>query len=280
VRSLTSKFDFAVERRDGAKYHGSIATSADGTQIVVEGEQEASQIPIAEVESIARFSPQFWDRISGSAAIGFSYSKSSAIKVGNVNLAASYRSTTIDGAAAFSANSTTDSSGKTDNRALLTGDVQFLQQSRNFWGLLGSLEHDQALGIDARLVGGAEVGRRFLQGPYSEVTGIAGLVVSQEWIVDNPTQRSSVEAVLGGNWQVFRFVEPKTRLDFGLYVFPSLTEQGRYRSTGNVSLTRKFAYDVTLGLTGYLSYDNQPPEPNAEKSDYGVTLNIGYTFGQ
>jgi hypothetical protein len=46
-----------------------------------------------------------------------------------------------------------------------------------------------------------------------------------------------VEAVLGGSWQVFKFIEPKTRLDFGLYLFPSLTESGRYRSTGNLNLT-------------------------------------------
>src|SRR6516225_9243216 len=29
VRSVTSKFDFAIERRDGTKVHGVIATSAD-----------------------------------------------------------------------------------------------------------------------------------------------------------------------------------------------------------------------------------------------------------
>jgi hypothetical protein len=86
--------------------------------------------------------------------------------------------------------------------------------------------------------------------------------------------------VVGGSWNVFKFIEPKTRLDLGLYVFPSLTESGRWRSTGNLSLTHKFPHDITLGLTGYLSYDSQPPEPTAEKSDYGLTLNVGYTFGQ
>jgi hypothetical protein len=98
--------------------------------------------------------------------------------------------------------------------------------------------------------------------------------------VDNSSPRTSLEAVVGGSWNVFKFIEPKTRLDLGLYFFPSLTEQGRVRSTGNLSLTHKFPYDITLGLTGYLSYDSKPPEPTAEKSDYGVTLNVGYTFGQ
>jgi hypothetical protein len=280
VRSITSKYGFAIERRDGTKYDGVIATSADGVDLEVQSEQGTAHIPMGEVERISRLSPRFWDRINGAMSVGFSYTKSSSIQVGSLAFNANYRSTTLDGSLAFSANTTKDSSGKTTNRALLTSGIQFLQQSRNFWGLLGSLERDQALGIDARLVGGAALGRRFVQTPYTELTGIAGLVVTEEWVVDESDPKASVEAVVGGNWQVFKFIEPKTRLDFGLYVFPSLTESGRYRSTGNLNLTHKFPHDLTLGLTGYLSYDNKPPDPTAEKSDYGVTLNVGWSFGQ
>jgi len=280
VRSIASKFDFAIERRDGSKHHGVITTSDDDKDLIVQNEEGVVRIPMEEIERISRYSPNFWDRINGALAVGFSYTKSSAIKVGSLNFNSNYRSTTIDGSLALSANTTTDSSGKTTNRFLLTSGVQFLQQSRNFWGLLGSLERDQALGIDARLTAGAALGRRFVQSSFTELTGIAGIVGTEEWVVDSPTAKASVEAVLGGTWQVFKFVDPKTRLDFGLYVFPSITESGRYRSTGNLALTHKFPHDFTLGLTGYLSYDNQPPDPTADKSDYGVTLNVGWTFGQ
>jgi len=279
VRSVTSKFDFAIERNDGSKYNGVIASSEDGADLVVTSEAGTVRIPMTQLERISRLSPRFWDRINGALAVGFSYTKSSSIQVGSVNFNASYRSTTLDGSVAFSSNTTKDSSGTTTNRDLLTSGVMFLRQSRNFWGLLGSLERDPSLGIDLRVVGGAALGRRFLQSAYTELTGIAGLVGTEEWIVDNSTPKASLEVVVGGSWQVFKFIEPKTRLDLGLYVFPSLTDSGRYRSTGNLALTHKFPHDITLGVTGYLSYDNQPPEPGAEKSDYGVTLNVGYTFG-
>src|SRR4029077_640578 len=279
VRSVTSKFEFAVERLDGTKYHGVIATGADGAELMVQSAEGAARIPMAEVERISRFSPRFWDRINGALSVGFSYSKSSSIQVSSVNFNANYRSTTTDASLAFSSNTTKDSSGTTTNRELLSGDVMFLQQSRNFWSLLASVERDQSLGIDARVVGGAALGRRFVQAAYTELTGIAGLVGTEEWIVDIPTPKTSVEAVLGGTWQVFRFIAPKTRLDLGLYVFPSLTESGRYRGPGHPKLTHYFPHHVTLRLPGYLSYDNQPPEPGAQTSDYGVTLNVGYTFG-
>jgi hypothetical protein len=280
VRSIASKFEFAIERNDGSKYHGTIATSEDGTDLVVTSDAGTVRFPMTQLERISRFSPNFWDRINGGLSVGFSYSKSSAIQVSNVNFNANYRSTKIDSSLSFSSNTTKDSSGTTTNRVLLSSNVQFLQQSRNFWGLLGSLERDQSLGIDARLVAGAGLGRRFLQTTFSELTGVVGLVGTEEWIVGQSEPRASVEAVLGGSWQVFRFIDPKTRLNLSLYVFPSLTEQGRYRSTGDLSLTHKFPHDITVGLTGYLSYDNQPPESGAEKSDYGVTFNLGYTFGQ
>jgi Protein of unknown function, DUF481 len=280
VRSVASKFAFAIERRDGSKYGGVITTSEDGADLVVESKAGTVRIPMAEVERISRFSPQFWDRINGGLSLGFSYTKSSSIQVSNVNFNANYRSTTEVGSLTFSSNTTKDSSGSTTDRQLLTAGVQFLQQqSRNFWGLLASLERDQSLGIDARLTGGAALGRRFVQSTFTELTGIVGVVGTEEWIVDKPEPRASAEAVLGGSWQVFKFIEPKTRLNLSLYVFPSLTESGRYRSTGDLSLTHKFPHDITVGLTGYLSYDNQPPEPGAEKSDYGVTFNLGYSFG-
>src|SRR6516162_7076978 len=36
VRSVTSKFEFAIERWDGIKYHGVITTSDDGADLIVQ----------------------------------------------------------------------------------------------------------------------------------------------------------------------------------------------------------------------------------------------------
>jgi hypothetical protein len=85
---------------------------------------------------------------------------------------------------------------------------------------------------------------------------------------------------LGASWRVFRFADPETSLILGVALYPSLTESNRYRGNGNLSLTHKIAGDFTLGLTAYFSADSHPPDPTAEKSDYGVTFNIGYEFGQ
>jgi hypothetical protein len=280
VRSLTSKFAFAVEQRGGAKSYGIIATGDDGTTLLVGSGESATRIPMDDVERLSRYSQSFWNRINGNLAVGFTYTKASETSVGSINLNTYYRSTTIDGTLNFSSNTTRTAEGDDTYRALLSSTVIFVRQSRNFWGLVGSLERDQALGIDARLVGGAVVGRRLLQMSFTEVTGVAGMVVAQESITSNPQQQTSLEAVLGVEWRVFKFTDPETSLTLGVALYPSLTESDRYRGNANLSLTHKIAGDFTLGLTGYWSADSHPPDPTAEKSDYGLTFNIGYEFGQ
>src|SRR5262249_1580356 len=163
------------------------------------------------------------------------YTKSSEISVANFNLNADYRSTAIDGTLTASSNVTRSPSEGETQRDRIATIVYFLRQSRNLWALLGSLERDQPLGIDARLLGAA-VGRRFVQNSLTELTGAVGIVGVEEWPTGGAA-RSSLEGFLGVTWQVFKFTDPKTRLNMGLALYPSLTDSGRYRSTGNLSLT-------------------------------------------
>jgi hypothetical protein len=280
VRSVSSKFAFAVEKRGGAKFYGVLTTSSDGANLVVGTGDSAARIPMVDVERLSRYSFSFWNRINGNLAVGFTYTKASDTTVGSINLNSYYRSSAIEGTLNFSSNTTRTSEGDDTYRALLSTAVMFVRQSRNFWGLVGSLERDQGLGINARLTAGAVLGRQFLQTPIMEVTGVAGFVVDQESITDNPEQQTSLEGVLGGYWRVFKLTDPETSLTLGVTLYPSLTESNRYRGNGNLSLTHKIAGDFTLGLTAYWSADTHPPDPTAEKSDYGLTFNIGYEFGQ
>src|SRR5215469_18050664 len=60
VRSVSSKFAFALERRGGDKFYGSITTSADGAMLEIAATDGTSaQIPMADVERISRYSLSF-----------------------------------------------------------------------------------------------------------------------------------------------------------------------------------------------------------------------------
>lgn len=279
VRSVSSKYAFAVERTGGAKFYGTLATSPDGTALLVTDGDDVGNIPVAEVERLSRYSQTFWNRINGNLAVGFTYTKASDTTVGSVNLNSYYSSTAVDATLSFSSNTTKTAEGNDTYRAILSSTVIFVQQSRNFWGLVGSLERDQELGINARLVAGAALGRRFVQMSYMQVTGYVGIVGAQESITSNPQQQTSAEGLLGLEWRVYKFSDPETSMTLGVALYPSLTESERYRGNAHLSLTHKIAGDFTLGVTGYWTADSHPPDPTAQKSDYGLTLDIGYTFG-
>ena len=278
VRSVSSKFAFAIEQTGGAKFYGTIAPSPDGTALLVTEGEKVTQIPMYRVERLSRYSRTFWNRINGNLAVGFSFTKASDTTVGSVNLNTYYQSTAIDASFSVSSN-TTRTAGNDTFRAIVSSTVIFVQQSRNFWGLVGSVESDQSLGIDSRLLGGAVVGRRLVQMSYMEVTGVTGVVVAQESITSNPDQQTSAEGLVGLEWRVYKFSDPETSLTLGVSLYPSLTENDRYRGNGHLSLTHKIAGDFTLGVTGYWTADSHPPDPTAHKSDYGLTLDLGYTFG-
>src|SRR5579862_2255853 len=86
VRSVSSKFAFAVERIGGAKYYGVITTSDDGSTMLVTGQDGVVSVRIDEVERLSRYSLSFWNRISGNLAVGFTYTKANDTTVGSINL--------------------------------------------------------------------------------------------------------------------------------------------------------------------------------------------------
>jgi len=144
--------------------------------------------------------------------------------------------------------------------------------------LLNSIERNDELGIDARLQSGGAVARYFAQDQDSEVLLLAGAVANQEWIKGaEEDNQSSIEAVLGGQWRIFRFNDPDTSLSSALYLYPSVTESGRWRGNLDVSLRREIISDFFLDFSFYESYDSDPPSAG-ETTDYGVVTSLGYKF--
>ena len=60
-------------------------------------------------------------------------------------------------------------------------------------------------------------------------------------------------------------------------VFPSLTDSPRTRAELDVDFTHEIVKDFFWSLTLYSSYDSRPPQ-DAEDSDYGVVMSVGWRF--
>jgi len=53
---------------------------------------------------------------------------------------------------------------------------------------------------------------------------------------------------------------------------------GAARAEFNLTLSREIVKDFTVGATAYDSYDKKPPAGSSSTHDFGISLNIGWTF--
>jgi hypothetical protein len=79
-------------------------------------------------------------------------------------------------------------------------------------------------------------------------------------------------------YDLFRFTKPKVNLQAYQSFYVSLSQKGRLRNDGQLTINWEIIDDLMLGLTYYNSFDNQPPTNLSQKFDYGLVFNISYKF--
>ncbi|HEX5047320.1 MAG TPA: DUF481 domain-containing protein [Gammaproteobacteria bacterium] len=281
IASIESMIAFDVEQIGGMRSHGAI-TTANGKLMIANGEAEPESVSLASVTRLSELQPGFWQRVNGTFSIGYNYTKSSDISVTNFALTSQYVAERIRSTLDINGNRTSSPGQEATDQESIQSTVQFLSDKPRFWVLLNTLESNEQLGIERRLQSGGAIARYFKQTAYSELTGYGGLAVNAERTTTALDDRqTSVEGVLGGQWRVFRFTEPEVSLTAQAALYPSITEQGRYRSSLNMTMARDLIKDFTINLTLYQSYDSDPPaEANGEinKKDYGIVTSFGYKF--
>ena len=60
--------------------------------------------------------------------------------------------------------------------------------------------------------------------------------------------------------------------------YPSLSDTGRQRVQLDAAAKREFWKDLFVAINLYNTYDNRPPNPEANTNDVGIVLSIGWTY--
>ena len=141
----------------------------------------------------------------------------------------------------------------------------------------GKLERNTDLGLDLRSSVGGGIGRYFVQTNRLLLSAAGGLVLNRENPVDGEST-TNVEAFVATTYEFFTYDTPKTDIDMRFVLYPSLNVSGRYRTEFSLTLSREIVRDFTAGVTAYDSYDSKPPAGSSSTHDFGISLNIGWTF--
>jgi hypothetical protein len=276
VAGLVSPSFFEFELMDGSRYYGSLEP-ADASTLGVALEGQIASLDVARVVRIRRIKSSFWDRIDGSISLGASYTKSSEIGQGSVNVSVGTRRPAFELKTDFSTTITVQPDQPDQSRTV--GGVSYLKLMRNRWFVpgTGTLERNTDLGLDLRSSVGGGIGRYFLQTNRSLLGAAGGLVLNRENPVDGDAT-TNVEAFVATTYEFFTYDTPKTDIDMRFVLYPSLNVSGRYRTEFSLTLSREIVADFTVGATAYDSYDSKPPAGNSSTHDFGISLNIGWTF--
>lgn len=276
VAGLVSPNFFEFELTDGSRYYGNLEP-ADAGLLAVALEGQTTALAAGRVVRIRPIKSSFWDRIDGSISLGASYTRSSEIGQGSLTVSIGTRRPAFELSTDFSTTITVQPDQPDKSRTVLSASYLTLLRNRWFIPGTGKLERNNDLGLDLRSSAGGGIGRYLVQTNRSLLGAAGGLVVNRE----NPVEGDSttnVEAFAGATYEYFTYDTPKTSVDVTFLLFPSLSVSGRYRTDVSLSLSREIVKDFTVGVTAYDSYDSKPPAGSSSTHDFGISLNVGWTF--
>jgi putative salt-induced outer membrane protein YdiY len=279
VVRVESPQQFLLEDTDGNMLYGRIARDAQPGHLAIAGADNVTRrVGMLKVARISPSEAKLIDRVRGSLSLGFDYAKSSNIKTLSGNFNMNYRGRETVWNFGVDLNSTRDPVQGTIDRHAIEYGHRFLRPGGRFWAGVSSVERNEETGIEARLLIGGGYGSYFLQTSSNEVAALVGLAASREWATGQLDYQDSLEVMIGADWRVFDFATPKTNLTAKGVLFPSLTESDRYRTQSSLSLRREIVSDFYLDLSLFHTYDTDPPDVEAENTDYGFITSLGYSF--
>lgn len=278
IQSIESDKYQRIAKTDGSFVYGRLQQSERLGELAVVDDGEVVDVPVEKIATLRalRVNESLWARLEGDIKAGADYKKATDIL--NVNVASNIRlrEQAYEIGFGFDWNETQRTDGNDASRAQLFGDYTRFKDNRWFWKASGTLERNDELGLKLRTLASGSVGRYLVQTSTVRWEINGGVAANAEEDVNN-TQIVSAEGLASSSFDVFILSVPITRLTAAVNLFPSITEEGRFRSNANLTLRHEFVPDLFLDLQVYNTYDSRPAE-GSQKRDYGIITSIGATF--
>ena len=145
---------------------------------------------------------------------------------------------------------------------------------KNFWFLLGQLDHSSTQSLNLRQTYGAGLGRDLFRHPKVELQAIGGLTYVNEHFQGGVRNRNA-EALAGEkfNWKLTEWLT----LDHMLSFYPTLTDGGNFRIDTMTGLSTKITKHWSWS-TSYTDHYLSNPLPGHKKNEVIITTGVGVSF--
>ncbi len=290
-----SDSDFTIEWDKIAEFHSSqfytialedksIYTSATlktvkpGTMQITspDGNREVAFI---EIVYLRELDSSFWSKLSANIDLGFSLTKANNLRQYNARAGLGYKTDKWILSGTYSqVKSNQDDAASTERMDASLGADYQLKNSFFIGSSINFLSNNEQL-LNLRTTSQLGLGYYMIRSGTMYWSGFTGLAINNEDYTTNPetpdvsSDRQSMEGVLGLELNMFDIGD--LNIFTNLYLYPSLTETGRYR----VDYRFDIKYDLPLdfyikgGLT--FNFDNRPID-GASEMDYVVQTGFGW----
>ena len=275
IARLESEYFYEIRISDGSRHLGSVEPTKQPGQIKVVVLDDEHNFDAPQIVQIRPIEKSVIDRLDIYFAAGYSYTRASSLTQTSVNTRIGYENeksrNSLTGRASL-----TDSDDETTSSSRVDMDRAVWTSRRNIFRIsFANFESNDELGLDHRVGVGAGLGTYFVDTYRNRLIGIAGLQVITEQIEDSGTDQN-IELYLSSRYLAWRLNTPELDLDFGLNIYPSLTDGGRVRSGSDLRLRWELIEDLFFDITAYGTYDNKADSNS--RVDYGVTTGLGWDF--
>jgi hypothetical protein len=280
VMRLRSLNRFELTDRSGLVRYGSLDTTSKNREIILVMDSVRKVININDLAKAIPVKNKFLTRLDGSIRIGVNFSKSSDVLKLNINGGINYRSLhdkiSLDGNSEVTWQNQADTTEITKKQDITVSYSRYFNK-RWFLASIFGLEQNTGLGLKLRTSLAFGGGKELFQNDLHSLNTAVGLSGNIENSTDN-TKTYNLEGAVLINYKIYKFTRPKISLNSSLYTYPSLSNLGRVRLTGNISVDFEFFKDFIFSISNYDNYDNKPATEGASKFDWGITTSIGYSF--
>jgi len=279
VNTIKSKKQFEIKMKDGSIYFGSMDSSRIDRNVNILTEKGRELINIEDIVEVYPIKRSFWMRTSGNFSLGLNYSKGSGIATFAFSGDLSYRKKKSYFDFNWDNNNTFQSDSlSSSNINTIFGWQRLLKKK---WSTLVSVGASQnsELGTKLRLALNVIGLRDITYNIWNRLYAGAGLTVVRETPYDDSDVTEDLAGLFQVAWKVYKYTLPKVWVDANVSFVPYLTDPGRYRIVINLNPKVSIISDnFKIGFTSYYNFDNQPPSDVSATNDYGINLQLTYTF--
>ncbi len=276
VVNISTTQNLEIELSSGERFFGSFSSPSPRRLIVSTASGPSRSIDMNEVVSIIPVEAGFRARTVGSIDFGLSFSNARDTTSYTLNYSSDYRSPghAYEVNLRFASWLSAQEGSPTLSRNNFGIDVRKMLRDRWFVFAHGTVQQDEPLALDLRLLAEGGVGRRLVQSNRTQLLVFGGLAWNIENYADADADHSA-EVAGGVEWHWFE-IGGSTEAAVEATTFVSLA-RARGRLELDASIRREVFWDLYWSANVFESFDGNPPD-DRPRSDFGLSFTVGWTF--